>query len=79
MSVSLVDRPTITIQPPADPDLAKLWDLAAAKFEARTGGPPAIKDEWNQVTRDYNALTLKARGPLSQIMRERCEQVPGGD
>jgi hypothetical protein len=79
MSVILADRPTITIQSPADPELAKLWALAVAKFEARTGGLPALKAEWNQITREYNALTTKPHGAISQLIRERCDKAPGGD
>jgi hypothetical protein len=79
MSVILIDRPTITIQPPADAELTKLWDLAVSKVMARLGADPATRDDWNQVTRAYNALTTKPHGALSQMIRERCDQAPGGD
>jgi hypothetical protein len=78
MSVVLDDRPTISIQPPADPESAKLWDLAVAKVEARFG-EPRTKAAWNQVTREFNALTTKPHGALSQMIRERCDKAPGGD
>jgi hypothetical protein len=77
--VILEDRPLITIQAPADPEMAKLWALAILKFRARTTTLPMTKDEWNQVTREYNALTTKSHGAMSQIIRERCEKAPGGD
>jgi hypothetical protein len=79
VSVILADRPTITLQPPADPELAKLWTLAILKFKARTAALPTMKDEWNQVTREYNALSAKPHGILSQIIRERCEKAPDYD
>jgi hypothetical protein len=64
----------IVINPPTDPELARLWDLARVKVAARS---KAL--DWREVTREYNALTTKPHGALSQIIRERCEKAPGYD
>ena len=79
MSVILEDRPTIAIQPPADPELATLWRVAVAKVRLRRQATPSMKADWNEVTREYNALSTKLRGPISAIIRERCEKAPGFD
>ena len=79
MTTSIEVRAGITIAPPQDPSLRTLWDLALAKFEARTGAQPATKADWNQLTNEYNALTSKPHGSLGQVVREICEKAPGGD
>lgn len=77
--IALSDKAAVTIARPDDPALRTLFGLAEAKFEARTGAPASTRADWNAVTQEYNALTSKARGPLSQIVREFCEKAPGGD
>jgi hypothetical protein len=67
------------IHGPDDPELAKLWALALAKFEARAGHQPETRDDWHMVTKIYGRLVRKPHGSLGQILQERCEEVPGGD
>lgn len=67
------------IHGPEDPELATLWGLALAKFETAAGRAPATRADWRAVTRDYAQLASKRHGTLGQIIRERCEEAPGGD
>jgi hypothetical protein len=68
----------VKVSGPEDSALAPLWHLAVAKFRARTDREPVTSAEWRDVTRDYHALTVKERGRLSAILRERCAEQPGG-
>jgi len=77
-TITDLPRPA-AIEGPTDPALASRWALALAKFEAGAGRPPATRAHWRQVTADYGRLLRKAQGPLSQLIRERCAEVPGGD
>jgi hypothetical protein len=67
------------IDGPDDPELARLWSLALAKYEAQHGAPPGSRADWREVTADYGRLVRKPRGPLTRIIQERCEEAPGGD
>lgn len=77
-AITDLQRPA-EIHGPEEPELATLWTLAVAKFEAAAGRPPGTRADWHQVTADYARLVSKPHGTLSQIMQERCAEAPGGD
>ena len=68
-----------TIEGPQDPDLARLWTLALAKFRMAEGREPATRADWRQVTAEYGRLVSKPRGTLTHIIAERCAEVRDGD
>lgn len=74
----LEDRPTVTVNAPTDPELARLWALAQAKLEARLGKMPATRADVAAVTEEYQALVRKTGGAIVPI-REVCAKAPGGD
>jgi len=68
-----------TIEGPQDPELARLWALALAKFESTEGRQPATRADWRQITMEYGRLISKPRGTLTHIIAERCAEVRDGD
>lgn len=82
MSAGTIEREgkaAIVINAPTDPELLRLWNLALVKVQARDGKLPDTKTGWQVVFDDYRALTTKASGSISQVIREVCAKVPGGD
>jgi hypothetical protein len=65
----------VTVNAPSDPEYARLWSLAVAKF----GQAPTTKADYAAITEAYHALLGKSRGTISQVIREICEKAPGGD
>lgn len=68
------------IEGPAQPELLTLWRLAQAKVEQAQ--PLTDLDAWNAVVAEYGRLVGKHHGTLGevvQVIRERCEEAPGGD
>ncbi len=79
ITIAREGKPPITINPPEDPALLMLWNLALSKFAARTGTPPSTREDANEIIEDYHALMAKPRGSVADIIRERCPTAPGGD
>lgn len=78
MGLVLEDRPTVIVNEPADPDLARLWSLAQSKLSARLGKAPATRADVAAVTEEYHALIRKTGGVIVPI-REVCGKAPGAD
>jgi hypothetical protein len=78
----LSDKPTVTVNGPDDPELAKLWALAHAKFEAAHGRPVSRRADLPVLNALYGDLMLKPTGPLSEVLAritaEVCPDAPPG-
>ncbi len=69
-----------SISGPDDPGLARVWDVAVAKYRQRHGGAvPSDRSGAREVLEEYHRLAGKARGSLgevvSQIVREHCVET----
>lgn len=73
-------KPPIIINPPQDPALKSLWELAELEVEANRGKAPATREDWNAVTDRYHALIAERRADLgSLVVREVQAPRPEGE
>lgn len=80
--IALTDKP-VEIHGPEDPELARVWDLAVAKFSTRMGRAPSTRADAHLVVEDYQRMLLKPQGSVAtvvaRLLEERCAEVRGGD
>jgi hypothetical protein len=63
-------RDGVVVNPPTDPKLASLWELAELETEASSGKTAETTAEWNAVTARYHELLTERRAELSGLVRE---------